>query len=149
MFEYKYFVLSVQGTGLCLGCADNWTQGSLAGTPLSVIFAIFKKQPNFLETKKDVGVCLSRAYPYHQALALPLHEDKQRRACPRRVISIHYGHSNPLYTYNASTAIPPIAGKDVYTLLYNIRKVGSQKYKINCVTSLLHYRCMKFQICEI
>jgi len=63
MFEYKYFVLSVQGTGLCPGCADNWTQGSLAGTPLSVIFAIFKKQPNFLETKKDVGemslACLS------------------------------------------------------------------------------------------
>ena len=43
--------------------------------------------------KKDVGVCLSRAYPYHQALALPLHEDKQRRACPRRVIYTHRDHS--------------------------------------------------------
>ena len=59
------------------------------------------------------------------------------KACPRRVISIHYGHSNPLYTYNASTATKPIAGKDVYTLLYYIRKVGSQKYKINCVTSFV------------
>ena len=36
--------------------------------------------------KKDVGVCLSRAYPLDLALALPLNEDKQRRACPRRVI---------------------------------------------------------------
>ena len=34
--------------------------------------------------KKDVGVSLSRAYPYSQALALPLDEDKQRQACPRQ-----------------------------------------------------------------
>ena len=27
--------------------------------------------------KKDVGVCLSRAYPIKQALALPLEKDKQ------------------------------------------------------------------------
>ena len=32
--------------------------------------------------KKDVGVCLSRAYPYIQALALPLDEDKQRSSLP-------------------------------------------------------------------
>ena len=30
-----------------------------------------------------------RAYPRVQALALPLDEDKQRKACPRRVIYIH------------------------------------------------------------
>jgi len=34
--------------------------------------------------KKDVGVCLSRAYPIAQALALPLLKDKQRQACPRQ-----------------------------------------------------------------
>ena len=34
--------------------------------------------------KKDVGVCISRAYPCCQALALPLDEDKQRQACPRQ-----------------------------------------------------------------
>jgi len=29
---------------------------------------------------------LSIAYPFNQALALPLCKDKQRKACPRRVI---------------------------------------------------------------
>ena len=37
-----------------------------------------------METKKDVGVCLSRAYPRSQALALPQDKDKQRKACPRQ-----------------------------------------------------------------
>ena len=36
------------------------------------------------------------AYPYNQALALPLLKDKQRKACPRRVnIDIHYGVAFP------------------------------------------------------
>ena len=34
---------------------------------------------------------LSIAYPFNQALALPLCKDKQRKACPRRVI-----YTNPL-----------------------------------------------------
>ena len=34
--------------------------------------------------KKDVGVCLSRAYPKDQAFALPPSKDKQRKACPRQ-----------------------------------------------------------------
>ena len=42
--------------------------------------------------KKDVGVCLLRAYPIAQALALPLLKDKQRKACPRQPnIHIHHG----------------------------------------------------------
>jgi hypothetical protein len=41
--------------------------------------------------KKDVGVKFLRAYLYHQAFALPLHEDKQRKVRPRRVIE-----KNPL-----------------------------------------------------
>ena len=31
-----------------------------------------------METKKDVGVVSLRAYPNHQAFALPLSKDKQR-----------------------------------------------------------------------
>ncbi len=52
MFEYNTLFFPFRGLGCAWGCADNWTQGSLAGTPLSVIFAIFKKQPNFWEQKK-------------------------------------------------------------------------------------------------
>ena len=45
------------------------------------------RNPKIMETKKDVGVMsLALTYPYLQALALPLCEDKQRRACPRQVI---------------------------------------------------------------
>ena len=36
--------------------------------------------------KKDVGVCLSRAYPYSQALALPLGTDKQLSSLPTPVM---------------------------------------------------------------
>ena len=42
--------------------------------------------------KKRRGSKVSlRAYPWFQAFALPLEKDKQRKACPRRVIYIHYG----------------------------------------------------------
>jgi len=53
-------------------------------------------------TKKDVGVIVSLpAYPYYQALALPLGKDKQRKACPRRVnIHIHTtAQSSQTYIY--------------------------------------------------
>ena len=36
-----------------------------------------------METKKTWEFILC-AYPYLQALALPLYEDKQHKACPRR-----------------------------------------------------------------
>ena len=47
--------------------------------------------------KKDVGeMSLALTYPHFQALALPLHKDKQRRACPRQVIIYtHYGLTIP------------------------------------------------------
>ena len=57
--------------------------------PYRSTFAILK-QPNIMEIKKDVGVKSLRAYPNYQALALPLSKDKQREACPRQVIYIHY-----------------------------------------------------------
>ena len=42
-----------------------------------------------MEIKKDVGVKSLRAYPQDQAFALPPSKDKQRKACPRRVIYTH------------------------------------------------------------
>ena len=63
MFEYNTLFFPFRGTGLCLGCADNRTQGSLAGTPLSVIFAIFKKQPNFWEQKRRGSMSLAHLSP--------------------------------------------------------------------------------------
>ena len=49
---------------------------------------IMEIDPEYLssDTKKDVGVKFLRAYPIAQALALPLGKDKQRKACPRRLI---------------------------------------------------------------
>ena len=43
---------------------------------------------NYLEQKRRGSMYL-RAYPIYQALALPSVKDKQRKACPRRVIYIH------------------------------------------------------------
>ena len=37
-----------------------------------------------METKKTWENVSIRAYPYNQALALPLEKDKQRKACPRQ-----------------------------------------------------------------
>ena len=49
-----------------------------------------------METKKTWEYVSHRAYPYHQAFALPLHEDKQLKACPRRDnICIHHGMTHP------------------------------------------------------
>ena len=60
MFEYNTLFFPFRGTGVCQSCVDNRTQVSLAGTPLSVIFAIFKKQPNFWEQKRRGSMSLSR-----------------------------------------------------------------------------------------
>ena len=51
--------------------------------------------------KKTWEYCSFIAYPYSQALALPLYEDKQRKASPRRVdMHIHTtAQLSQTYTY--------------------------------------------------
>ena len=51
MFEYNTLFFLFRGLDGAW-VVDHRTQGSLAGTPLSVIFAIFKKQPNLWKQKR-------------------------------------------------------------------------------------------------
>jgi hypothetical protein len=58
--------------------------------PYRSTFAILKTAKHHGNKKKDVGVKSLRAYPQDQAFASPPSKDKQREACPRQVIYIHY-----------------------------------------------------------
>ena len=61
MFEYNTLFFLFRGLDGAW-VVDHRTQGSLAGTPLSVIFAIFRNSQTY-GNKKDVGVKSLRAYP--------------------------------------------------------------------------------------
>ena len=76
MFEYKYFVLSVQGTGLCLGLLTTGHKAAWPALPCRS-YSPFLRNSQTFGNKKDVGVCLSAPIPSNQALALPLRKDKQ------------------------------------------------------------------------
>ena len=64
-------------------CFRDGTQGAGRHSPCRSSFAI-SETAMFMETKKTWESVL-RAYPYSQALALPLDEDKQRRSLPTSV----------------------------------------------------------------
>ena len=69
-----------------------------------------------MEIKKDVGVKSLRAYPQDQAFALPPSKDKQREACPRQVICIHYTwRISPIELYIRKDT-PPVDG--VHLIIY-------------------------------
>ena len=68
-----------------------------------------------METKKTWEYVSLRAYPYNQALALPLLKDKQRKACPRRAIyMLTLRRCIPFMIY-MQKCIPTLMA---YTLLY-------------------------------
>ena len=93
-----------------------------------------------------------RTYPRLQALALPLHKDKQRKACPRQVIYTYTTASTRQYTH-ISPAQPflPIAGRHAYTLLYYIRNVKRRDIIITyvdvlcCITAVCRFKFAKFE----
>jgi len=80
-------------------------------TPLRS-YSPFLSTAKIMETKKTWEYVSLRAYPINQALALPLHKDKQRKACPRRAIYIHYDLTIPDIHIRKDT-LP-----NGYTLLY-------------------------------
>ena len=83
---------------------------------------------------------LALTYLYSQALALPLDEDKQRRACPRQVIIYtHYGLAIP---YNIpDKRVHLLLGVHLINNIIGYKAAG--RYKINLRRRLvLHYRCI-------
>ena len=97
--------------------------------------------------KKRRGSKVSlRAYPSVQALALPPSKDKQRKACPRRVIYIHYDltHSRLLYTPRRT---PPMR---VHLINIYKRKIRRREYKTHprerfcCITAVDRSKVAKF-----
>ena len=57
-------------------------------------------QTQKLWKQKRRGSMSLGAYPLDQALALPLNEDKQRKACPRRDdIYTHHGIAHPIHLH--------------------------------------------------
>ena len=92
-----------------------------------------------METKKTWENAPPVLIPRYQALALPLNEDKQRKACPRRAIFIntHYGAVIPDYYIRKQRA--PSWG--VHLIIYIKGLVAAGRYKINPRRrSQLHYR---------
>ena len=72
----------------------------------------FINSQNLWKQKKTWEYVSLRAYPFNQAPALPLLKDKQRKACPRRAIYIHYDLTIP------DIHIHKVTLPRGYTLLY-------------------------------
>ena len=85
MFEYKYFVLSVQGTGCAWVAQTTVHKAAWPALPCRS-YSPFLRNSQTFGNKKDVGVCLLRTYPHVQAFALPLYEDKQRKPAHVKMI---------------------------------------------------------------
>ena len=86
-----------------------------------------------------------RAYPFVQALALPLSKDKQRKALSTPSdIYAHYGLKDSRRIY---TQISPTRG---YTLLYIKRKIRRRDIQIHprerfcCITAVWSFKVAKF-----
>jgi len=99
-----------------------------------------------MDTKKRRGSKVSlRAYPYPQALALPLHEDKQLQACPRQMMLSYTTTYLPHACYIRKDSTPM---NGVHLIIY-IQKEKDSRRRISfnqpTRTSLLHHRCMKFK----
>ncbi len=96
--------------------------------------------------KKDVGVKVSsRAYPWSQALALPLYEDKQRWTCPRQLIIWTPGIPSPqthIYTDNPCQGVHLIniyKGMMVLPVNYN-----HPRGRLCCITAAYRFKFSRF-----
>ena len=105
-----------------------------------------------METKKTWENAPPVLIPRYQALALPLNEDKQRKACPRRAIFIntHYGAVIPDYYIHKQRA--PSWG--VHLIIYIKGLVAAGRYKINprrrfcCITAALSFKVARFDLTD-
>ena len=104
-----------------------------------------------METKKTWENAPPVLIPRYQALALPLNEDKQRKACPRRVIYINpLRPDNPkrIYTKTHSTR-----GELHLIYIYKGNRTWENikihpRRRFCCITAAYRFKFAKFEVTD-